>query len=85
MIRGLITKFIILAILFAAGITAVSGCGVLQTNVPEAYHFPEPENSEESFQEHLWGEHTMELMIQIGLMLAGAFGVAALLPAEAEE
>ena len=38
-----------------------------------------------SFQEYLWKEHPLDLIIQIGLMLAGAFGVAALLPSHDEE
>jgi len=38
-----------------------------------------------SFQEYLWQEHPLDLIIQIGLLLAGAFGVAALLPSPDEE
>ena len=38
-----------------------------------------------SFQEYLWEEHPLDLIIQIGLLLAGAFGVAALLPSPDEE
>jgi hypothetical protein len=38
-----------------------------------------------SFQEYLWEEHAIDLAIQVGLMLAGALGVAALLPAPDEE
>jgi len=38
-----------------------------------------------SFQEYLWLEHPLDLIIQIGLLLAGAFGVAALLPSPDEE
>ena len=38
-----------------------------------------------TFQEYLWEEHAIDLTIQIGLMLAGALGVAALLPAPDEE
>jgi len=38
-----------------------------------------------SFQEFLWHEHPLDLIIQIGLFLAGAFGVAALLPSPDEE
>jgi len=41
--------------------------------------------SEISFQEYLWQEHPLDLIIQIGLLLAGAFGVAALLPSPDEE
>jgi len=38
-----------------------------------------------SFQEYLWKEHPLDLIIQTGLLLAGAFGVAALLPSPEEE
>lgn len=38
-----------------------------------------------SFQEVLWSEHPLVLYIQIGLMLAGALGVAALLPSAGDE
>ena len=41
--------------------------------------------SEISFQEYLWQEHPLDLIIQIGILLAGAFGVAALLPSPDEE
>ena len=41
------------------------------------------ENS--TFQYYFWQEHITDIMIQIGLLLAGAFGVAALLPAPDEE
>jgi len=41
--------------------------------------------NEISFQEYLWQEHPLDLIIQIGLLLAGAFGVAALLPSPDEE
>ena len=44
----------------------------------------EPIN-EISFQEFLWEEHPLDLIIQIGLLLAGAFGVTALLPSPDEE
>ena len=42
-------------------------------------------SSEISFQEYLWQEHSLDLIIQTGLFLAGAFGVAALLPSPDEE
>ena len=41
------------------------------------------ENS--TFQYYFWQEHITDIMVQIGLLLAGAFGVAALLPAPDEE
>lgn len=38
-----------------------------------------------TFQEYLWYQNPVVLTIQIGLMLAGALGVAALLPSPDEE
>ena len=38
-----------------------------------------------TFQEFLWIENPLVLYIQIGLMLAGALGVAALLPSDGDE
>ena len=46
---------------------------------------PSSVDDEISFQEYLWYENPVVLMIQIGLMLAGVFGVSALLPAPDEE
>jgi hypothetical protein len=39
----------------------------------------------DTFQEYLWFENPVVLIVQIGLMLAGALGVAALLPAPDED
>ena len=41
--------------------------------------------NEISFQEYLWQEHPLDLIIQVGVFLAGALGVAALLPSPDEE
>lgn len=38
-----------------------------------------------SFQEYFWLENPAALLIQVGIVLAGAFGVAALLPSPEEE
>ena len=40
---------------------------------------------EETFQDYLWQEHPVDLMLQIGLLIAGALGVTALLPTLDEE
>jgi hypothetical protein len=66
-------------------IAAVSACGINQDSY---IHFTEEHTvpkQTDSFQEFLWEEHGMDLFIQIGLLLAGAFGVAALLPSADEE
>ena len=42
-------------------------------------------DDEVTFQEYLWYENPVVLIIQIGLMLAGVLGVSALLPAPGEE
>jgi hypothetical protein len=47
--------------------------------------FQDKPANEISFQEYLWAEHPLDLIIQIGLLLAGAFGVAALLPSPDEK
>lgn len=40
---------------------------------------------ESTFQEYLWGQHSLDLLIQIGLLLAGSLGVVVLLPTPDEE
>jgi hypothetical protein len=43
------------------------------------------EPAEADFREWLWSRRALDLMVQIGLILAGALGVAAILPDEREE
>lgn len=45
----------------------------------------EVSQSDISFQEYLWEQHSLDLLIQMAILLAGAFGVAGLLPAPDEE
>ena len=45
----------------------------------------EVSQSDISFQEYLWDQHSLDLLIQMAILLAGAFGVAGLLPAPDEE
>jgi len=62
-----------------------SACSLYE---PVNTQLEEPHNeptSTISFQEYLWKEHPLDLIIQTGLLLAGAFGVAALLPSPDEE
>jgi len=42
-------------------------------------------NTGETFQEYLWYQNPVVLLLYIALMLAGAIGVTALLPAPYEE
>ena len=62
-----------------------SACSMYETaSMPLGKFQDEPTNGI-SFQEYLWEEHPLDLIIQIGLLLAGALGVAALLPSPDEE
>lgn len=62
-----------------------SACAYADKNLMENKVSVDNTLQKESFQEYLWEEHTTDLFIQIGLMLAGALGVAGLLPSEHEE
>ena len=66
-------------------IGTVSACGISQNPYTQFTDEQTVPTQTDSFQEFLWEEHGMDLFIQIGLLLAGAFGVAALLPAADEE
>jgi hypothetical protein len=66
-------------------ILSVSACIFTDQDLMENNAPVEGAVQEKSFQEYLWEEHTTDLFIQIGLMLAGALGVACLLPSEHEE
>lgn len=66
-------------------IGAVSACRINQNNYMQFTDEQTVPTQTDSFQEFLWEEHGMDLFIQIGLLLAGAFGVAALLPSADEE
>ncbi|HUV15342.1 MAG TPA: hypothetical protein VMW28_02115 [Pelolinea sp.] len=72
-------------LMLAISLLVLSACVPLQTHSP-----PESENiithdNNQSFQEYLWLTRPIELLIQIGVLLAGSLGVAALLPAPDEE
>lgn len=41
--------------------------------------------SDQSFQEYLWLENPVVLLVHVGLILAGALAVSALLPSKEEE
>lgn len=63
----------------------LSACLVEQSPIQSDQEVQHNSEEADSFQEYLWEEHTIDLFIQIGLLLAGALGVAALLPASDEE
>lgn len=62
-----------------------SACSLLLPNFTSVDESHQEADEGDSFQEYLWQEHPLDLIIQIGLLLAGAFSVAALLPAPDEE
>jgi hypothetical protein len=63
----------------------MSGC-FFDENLPDLQLKNESDvNTGETFQDYLWYENPMVLMLHIALMLAGAIGVVALLPAPYEE
>lgn len=62
-----------------------SACSMYETASMSLDKFQDEPTNGISFQEYLWEEHPLDLTIQIGLLLAGAFGVAALLPSPDEE
>lgn len=39
----------------------------------------------QSFQEYFWNMHQIDLLIQVGILIAGSLGVAVLLPEFEEE
>lgn len=62
-----------------------SACTPMESAANASDTLPDGSQENISFQEYLWQQHSLDLMIQIGLLLAGAFGVAGLLPAPNEE
>ena len=63
----------------------LSACWPLESIPTQLDEIQNESTKEISFQEYLWQEHPLDLIIQIGILLAGAFGVAALLPSPDEE
>jgi len=74
-------------LIFALFILALlsSACSLYEPILTPSDEIHNKSAKEISFQEYLWLEHPLDLIIQIGLLLAGAFGVAALLPSPNEE
>jgi uncharacterized protein YceK len=71
---------ILLSILFL-----VCGCSLnISMDNPKSVEIAGAEAGE-TFQEYLWYQNPVVLMLHIALMLAGAIGVTALLPAPYEE
>ena len=73
--------------IFALAILVIfsSACSLYEPISTPADESQNEPSSTISFQEYLWKAHPLDLIIQIGLLLAGAFGVAALLPSPDEE
>lgn len=46
---------------------------------------PDPVPGEGTFRQWLWGNRTLDLAVQVGLILGGALGIAALLPKSRED
>ena len=63
----------------------MSGCVFNSSRVEPQFDTSASDHVSETFQEYLWYENPVVLMLQIALMLAGAIGVVALLPAPYEE
>ena len=77
--RGMFFFILIILVLF---LSACSFYELTPTLIDETHN---ESASVISFQEYLWQEHPLDLIIQIGLLLAGSFGVATLLPSPDEE
>ena len=74
------TCAILLGILFLA-----TGCSVKTDLIDPQTSAITADNATETFQEYLWINNPVVLLLQIALMLAGAIGVIVLLPAPYEE
>lgn len=60
-------------------------CAVSESQYESSDLSQEQPVEEGTFQEYLWDQHSLDLMIQIGLLLAGSLGVVVLLPTPDEE
>jgi hypothetical protein len=73
-----------LIILFGI-VLVVCGCSLnISMDAPQSAEIANAD-TRETFQEYLWYQNPVVLMLHIALMLAGAIGVTALLPAPYEE
>ncbi len=79
-IRSL-SHLIILLLVFSVCMVSCVGAQLPDETSPLKEHSMD----EETFQDYLWQEHPVDLMLQIGLLIAGALGVTALLPTPDEE
>ena len=73
----------LIALLLIFSICMVSCVGAQHSD--ESSPLDEQAGDAATFQEYLWQEHPVDLMLQIGLLIAGALGVTALLPTPDEE
>ncbi|HAF61539.1 MAG TPA: hypothetical protein DCK95_04360 [Anaerolineaceae bacterium] len=76
--RKVLLIFLLLGFIFSA-------CSTTKSSVPHSDGSQDESPGDVTFQEYLWGQHSLDLLIQVGLLLAGAFGVVVLLPAPNEE
>lgn len=74
-VRGVL----LLLLIFGCMASACSSEAKMNTDARDAAQ------DEISFQEYLWEQHSLDLLIQIALLLAGALGVVELLPAADEK
>ena len=72
--------FLILVVVFF-----LCACAVSESQYESSDLSQEQPVEEGTFQEYLWDQHSLDLMIQIGLLLAGSLGVVVLLPTPDEE
>jgi len=73
------TFLILLVILLACG------CGQNYQQDETERVSNDREDASQSFQEYLWYQNADVLLLQVALMISGAIGVSALLPAPDEE
>lgn len=79
--RKILRAAAVLALL-TAGVWLIFFSGVLRTDAKRVPIDPAVNNA---FQQVFWEERPLDLAVQACLIIAGALGVAALLPAEDEE
>ena len=85
MIQPLSRSAFVIKILLIVLLIMTNGC-VPAKNAGDARSIStNQDDSQQTFQEYLWYQNPVVLILQIGLMIAGSIGVSALLPAPDEE
>ena len=80
-----ITRKVITFLLLMGAAVLMSGCFTDEDFADLQLKNEVDVNTGETFQDYLWYENPVVLLLHIALMLAGAIGVVALLPAPYEE